>query len=864
MPAEPGSGKDRSRRGVVKAAVGEEEGEGAGLATLGGREQRQLKRKRSTTAKRRGGDEEESSGSSASQRLRIRRTGANTAAPRKGRIVVDLPCTVRSFAEATGVSASKILGKLMTLGTMSNIAANLDAETAENLALELGLEVDFRREVSLEQKVLETADQGDPPESLKPRPPIGVAYITASGSSVTSNPVEVYVHAQVTSVTLVGPQECLSQGYEAQLDAQACYGGNNNQQLLLCAPSSVTPSNYACPLPAGVASVPDCSGVLGNLVFEPSTASVASINSETNQITAQQPGTTEISAQVAGGSSSAGYFSTCPPKSINLTLANGATKGTVTQGVTQTLVTTVLDTNNLPIAGLSLDYQSTDPIDIGVGPTGGITTSFPGVASLYAICQPATCNPGPINEIGLYGTGLSISSNPVTVTTPGTASDYVWFGAPGQSQYFVSAELLTGTLGSPVRLPYVPNSMVMDRLGNTLYFGSTRELMVYSTTGNLLQKQDTNAPGVVLAVSPDNSTLLINDRQRQVFYLYNTAAGINSSNGGLGNAAAWTPDSKTLYITDNASLGAPHTDTLYVYNQNTGWTTYPLPPSPLPQNTLPPNVGIAGTVQNPALTIPSVGAYLRGSPTEAHTWCPTGTVGSVAFYPLGDTVLDTSNNPVRTDTLAATTDGQHILGAALVNGGVTLYDIGVTIPSAVQCPGAGSNTLSPLTIQHTVNQKALGNVSANAVNQVVPSPASNLAFITYTGTASGASLPYYIPGSCTPGIGGAPPTCAAGTVNYLPLGGSAAAAITAPIAGAFAPDDTLFFVSTAGDNLIHYISVPLVTTNPAKADTQQIAPNLPACSPIALGGLDPGCALTTPTANPVPATVIAVKPRSTT
>ena len=172
VPAEPGSGKDRSRRGVVKAAVGEEEGEGAGLATLGGREQRQLKRKRSTTAKRRGGDEEESSGSSASQRLRIRRTGANTAAPRKGRIVVDLPCTVRSFAEATGVSASKILGKLMTLGTMSNIAANLDAETAENLALELGLEVDFRREVSLEQKVLETADQGDPPESLKPRPPI--------------------------------------------------------------------------------------------------------------------------------------------------------------------------------------------------------------------------------------------------------------------------------------------------------------------------------------------------------------------------------------------------------------------------------------------------------------------------------------------------------------------------------------------------------------------------------------------------------------------------------------------------------------------------------------------------------------------
>ena len=60
--------------------------------------------------------------------------------------------------------------------------------------------------------------------------PYGIAYITASGDSVTSNPVEVYVHAQVTSVTLVGPQECLSQGQEAQLDAQACYEGSGSQQ----------------------------------------------------------------------------------------------------------------------------------------------------------------------------------------------------------------------------------------------------------------------------------------------------------------------------------------------------------------------------------------------------------------------------------------------------------------------------------------------------------------------------------------------------------------------------------------------------------------------------------------------------------
>jgi hypothetical protein len=692
--------------------------------------------------------------------------------------------------------------------------------------------------------------------------PYGTAYITASADSVTSNPVAVYVHPQVTSVTLAlsGPQQCYSQGATAQLDAQACYAGSNNQQQLFCAPSSVIPANYACPLPTGVTSVPSCSAALGTLSYSVGTSSVASINTENNQITAAQPGTTVITASVALSGSSAGFFSTCPPKSINVTLANGATQGTISQGVQQNLVTTVLDTNNLPITGLSLDYQSTDPIDIGVGSGGAISTNFPGVASIYAICQPSSCNSSQINEIGLYGTGLPLTSNSVTVTTPGTASDYVWFGAPGQSQYFVSIELLTGTMGAPVRLPYVPNSMLMDRGGNNLYFGSSRELMVYSAIGNSITKQDTNAPGVVLAVSPDNTTLLINDQQRQVFYLYNTTGGVNSTTGGVGNAAAWTPDSKTLYVTDNASLGAGHSDSLYVYNQNTGWTTYlnSLPPSPLPPNSLPPNVAISSTVQTPALTIPSVGAYLRGGPTTAHTWCPSGTVGSLSFYPQGDSVNDASNNPLRTDTLAATTDGKHILGATLFNsgvpGGVTLYDIGVSIPSG-ECPGAGSNTLSALNITHTTpNQTSLAKVNATVVNQVVPSPASNLAFITYNGSTPGAPLPYYVPGS-----GGA-----AGTVGYLTLGGSSASAITAPVAGAFSPDDSLFFVSTAGDNMIHYISVPLVSSNPAKADTQQIAPNLPACTPVAYGGSDTGCALVTPTANPVPATVITVKPRSTT
>jgi translation initiation factor IF-2 len=172
LPLEPLGGKDRSRRSTVKPAAADDERGGAGLATLGGREQRQAKRKRSTTAKRRPGDEDETSSGSSARRTHIRRTGANTAAPRKGKIVLEMPCSVRSFAEATGVSTANILGQLMKQNIVSNIAASLDADTAELLAVELGLDLEIRREVSLEQRVLETVEQTDAPEALQPRPPI--------------------------------------------------------------------------------------------------------------------------------------------------------------------------------------------------------------------------------------------------------------------------------------------------------------------------------------------------------------------------------------------------------------------------------------------------------------------------------------------------------------------------------------------------------------------------------------------------------------------------------------------------------------------------------------------------------------------
>ncbi len=165
----------------------------------------------------------------------------------------------------------------------------------------------------------------------------------------------------------------------------------------------------------------------------------------------------------------------------------------------------------------------------------------------------------------------------------------------------------------------------------------------------------------------------------------------------------------------------------------------------------------------------------------------------------------------------------------------------MNLPKA--CPQSGQ-TLEPLTIDHPygTQQFSVSGINASAVNQIVASPASNLAFLTYTGSTPGAKLPFYKPGSA-----GTP-----GTLNYVTLTGGNA--VTAPVVGAFSLDDKLFFVSTTGDNLIHLVNTTTLQ------DTQQINPNLPACAP----GSDPDCLITTPTTNSVPATAIAVKPRSTT
>jgi trimeric autotransporter adhesin len=674
----------------------------------------------------------------------------------------------------------------------------------------------------------------------------GVAYMTASAAGFTSNQVAVYSHPPITSLQLVGPTNssgapiCLSQGQTSQLDAKAfCTSTGTTgscpsstvaagQQVLLCTPGSAT--------------IPECSNSIGHLTYAATSAGVVTID-QNGVATAQAPGSTLITGTIAQTSSNAGYFYTCPPAKIALSVAStGATSASVTLNTPLALTATVTDTNNNVINGLALTYISTNPGSIAVSATGGVTAQFPSNSAITAICQPTTCNPAPINEMGTLGTGVPAISNFVQIASPGKNSNYIWTASPG-SPYFVPIDLSTGTIGNPIKMPYSPNSMVLDPTGTTLYFGSYHELMTYTAATNALASETANVPGIVLAVSPTNSSVLVNDQLRQVLYLYTPSNGSYTSFAGIAQKATFSPDGQTVYAVGNGVL--------YIHNNFTGWSVEPLPgnqatpttgicpatnttsPIPTDPTTYPPN-----TTANPnntynmfcspdlAVTIPAAAVFLSGTTTSAYGECPETNVKPVVNYPEAATVAALS------DHVASTTDGKHIIGAS-ANPPV-LTDLSVTVPINA-CPRDANGQTTGITFNPppVVNQTSLAAYGLTNINQVVPATNSLEAFITYgsnatTPPAGGALLPVYKP-SAEAG--------ALGTLSSVTLTGTA----LAPVAGIFSPDNTIFFAGTSGDNQLHLIDTTSLL------DTKQINPKL-----------------TDINGKPLPPIFLAVKPRPTT
>jgi translation initiation factor IF-2 len=165
--ASPGRGGDTTsskgkRRGKTKEG-GDEDSKLAGMANT--RQNRQSTRRH--RAKRVGDDD-----SPRRRRTTLRRTGRNTAAPRKGNLIVEMPCTVRSLSQAIGVNQVAVLGALMKLGVAANINSTIDEETVEILAEQFEVSIEIKSAASLEDSLLAPLQQEDDESQLAPRPPV--------------------------------------------------------------------------------------------------------------------------------------------------------------------------------------------------------------------------------------------------------------------------------------------------------------------------------------------------------------------------------------------------------------------------------------------------------------------------------------------------------------------------------------------------------------------------------------------------------------------------------------------------------------------------------------------------------------------
>jgi translation initiation factor IF-2 len=120
-PLEPGV---RPRRQPGKAGGGQADD------LLGGRDQRQLNRKKLGDGRRM--DDDEIGRRRRPSRLR-KGASVSTAAPRKTNASIQVPCNVRAFSEAIGLSASEVLKKLLTFGmdSIPSMASILDRDTVE-------------------------------------------------------------------------------------------------------------------------------------------------------------------------------------------------------------------------------------------------------------------------------------------------------------------------------------------------------------------------------------------------------------------------------------------------------------------------------------------------------------------------------------------------------------------------------------------------------------------------------------------------------------------------------------------------------------------------------------------------------------
>ena len=161
----------RKKKGGEEEAVVSDQKRSVERPGLGLIESRQQRRDRRTAA-RRPGTEETPARVSRARGPRRRRQRGTAPVELKTSAQIELPITLRGLSEALGRPANALLKTLFGQGQMITINDNINEETALDLAVEFGVDLEIRRSRDVEDVLTEIMEMEDTPESLTMRPPL--------------------------------------------------------------------------------------------------------------------------------------------------------------------------------------------------------------------------------------------------------------------------------------------------------------------------------------------------------------------------------------------------------------------------------------------------------------------------------------------------------------------------------------------------------------------------------------------------------------------------------------------------------------------------------------------------------------------
>jgi len=648
---------------------------------------------------------------------------------------------------------------------------------------------------------------------------VGIAQVTATANGVTSNPVTVYVHQHIDTITLslLNPPtpfpDCVTlaqvTGTQNFLDLQAQAMSN------------------------GV----DITNTVGSFTFQQTNNTVAKISTSDpalnnhngqqitqGRVTAAVPGITQVFASLSGVNSlpvtinGHPWFETCQVQSIQLQVGNASTNTSfsIASNGTTTLTATVVDRLGHELTNPPITWTSLSPANATVSSTGVVTARAPGGVSVVASCTPPTCNIGfqPIKPVF-----SSTLFDPITNEHDGVPITGTITGAAVNTTVYATTTECTIAAGTPVAgcqpliypvttkdnvvggsgtLPSSPNSFLFNPQGTKAFLGSDEGLMVFSPTaasGTNPVSQVNNVPCKVLAVSFDCNKVIVADTKsspNQV-YIVDASSATPAITASLfitgATAAAFAPDGLKAFITaGNTTIG----NTLYVYSTLEALKTVPLNG---PANAVAPYA-------NGALL------YLSGGDTNAITMrdaCDT-------TYGLADSVTV----PRLPALFQAVPDGVHAIGVD--SPGLDIFTNKVVAPAIATTTAPSSTVWTTCPFMVTHQAPAFVNLGQGDFTplKLILAPDGSKAYILASNLSSVFIYNFGV-----------------GTVSAIPLTGG-----PVPLDATLTSDGTLLYVG-AGDGTLHVLSTvsggdlqQVVFTNNNSTNKGSLCSNIPqTCNP---------------------------------